>query len=614
MVTREIAQPDMDEIPSSDVESCPDKVVATGYGLRTGIAGQQNSFKLDAREAGFGDFDVVIKGASRAAIEYIEEDEALYKIKYFVELPGMYQIEIKYDTTHVSGSPFAAKVIDASSVENQSIGKTDDTMTNSVESFSTLNESTISEEDTQSINSGGGKALPVIASIQTPSGRVIKGACMQNASGKVVVNFPREETGIYTVTLKHQKSGKLLPGSPYEVSVQAKEVKTTMTAYGTGLKEAGLETTNCFTLFGSKGIDINNVCILAIGPCSTKMKVFQNDWDSIDILYEVKRSGYYYFYVHENGKDIPGSPFTVHAKGTTSQAFTSYVASVWHGEESADIRAVTNLMSPDGHVLSHSVARKGKHLLEVRFLPAQNGIYELVIFKGHTDLEQTFFIKIDKLPTADQQAFVITGDISTAFIDKSAQVLISSVVTSLKSFSVEFNGPGMVDIEQKRSGKLTNSCTIEYTGHVPGKYSMSVKYDGFHISGSPFTIDMISQHSMLTHPAVFKNETKNIVPNAALCVATREGLHQAMLDSSNSFQVDTSKAGDGILMAGFHNTSSSTITEVNCKHIAENLFDVHYKIGKIGIYKLSVLWSGQNIPGSPFEIHVRDENNNSSLY
>ena len=45
----------------------------------------------------------MIKGASRATIEYLEEEEALYKIKYFVALPGDYQIEIKYDQFHIPG-------------------------------------------------------------------------------------------------------------------------------------------------------------------------------------------------------------------------------------------------------------------------------------------------------------------------------------------------------------------------------------------------------------------------------------------------------------------------------------------------------------------------------
>lgn len=72
--------------------------------MSTGLAGQPNIFSLDARQAGYGDFDVVIKGVSRASIEYLEEDEALYKIKYYVSLPGDYQIEIKYDLHHIPGN------------------------------------------------------------------------------------------------------------------------------------------------------------------------------------------------------------------------------------------------------------------------------------------------------------------------------------------------------------------------------------------------------------------------------------------------------------------------------------------------------------------------------
>lgn len=58
---------------------------------------------MDARRAGVGDFDVVIKGASKATIEYIEEKESLYKVKYHVAQPGDYQIVIKYNNIHIPG-------------------------------------------------------------------------------------------------------------------------------------------------------------------------------------------------------------------------------------------------------------------------------------------------------------------------------------------------------------------------------------------------------------------------------------------------------------------------------------------------------------------------------
>ena len=58
---------------------------------------------MDARRAGVGDFDVVIKGASKATIEYIEEKESVYKVKYHVAQPGDYRIVIKYNNIHIPG-------------------------------------------------------------------------------------------------------------------------------------------------------------------------------------------------------------------------------------------------------------------------------------------------------------------------------------------------------------------------------------------------------------------------------------------------------------------------------------------------------------------------------
>ena len=58
---------------------------------------------MDGPRAGVGDFDVVIKGASKATIEYIEEKETVYKAKYHVAQPGHYQIVIKYDNIHIPG-------------------------------------------------------------------------------------------------------------------------------------------------------------------------------------------------------------------------------------------------------------------------------------------------------------------------------------------------------------------------------------------------------------------------------------------------------------------------------------------------------------------------------
>ena len=72
-------------------------------GLSSGFSGLSNKFTLDARRAGEGDFNVVIKGASKATIEYIEEKETVYKVKYHVAQPGDYQIVINCNNIHIPG-------------------------------------------------------------------------------------------------------------------------------------------------------------------------------------------------------------------------------------------------------------------------------------------------------------------------------------------------------------------------------------------------------------------------------------------------------------------------------------------------------------------------------
>ena len=71
--------------------------------VSSGFSGHSNKFTMAVRRAGEGDFDVVIKGASKATIEYIEEKETVYKVKYHVAQPGDYQIVINYNNIHIPG-------------------------------------------------------------------------------------------------------------------------------------------------------------------------------------------------------------------------------------------------------------------------------------------------------------------------------------------------------------------------------------------------------------------------------------------------------------------------------------------------------------------------------
>lgn len=601
----------MDETSTSEVESNPELVVAKGYGLSTGLAGQPNIFSLDARQAGYGDFDVVIKGVSRASIEYLEEDEALYKIKYYVSLPGDYQIEIKYDLHHIPGSPFAATVLDPNaSEENRSRGDSESNATASVDSISTNDAS----EDEYTTNC---QTLPILAKVLSPSGKSFIGDVIRKRNGKISVKFPREETGTYVVTMVQKTSGETLPGSPYKVDVAAQKLDTNMVASGVGLKQACIGDTNCFTVLSTKGMNVNNLCIGVLGQSGMKLKVFQNDSDSVDIIYDVKHAGMYIFHVHENGLDIPGSPFEVRAvhganteynnKKNDKSMLTTLTLTLWHGYDAFGCNARTELKDTTGGYLAHSVVRRGRHLLEIRFLPNKNDEFTMSInFSELLRSSQIFKIKVTNFPIG-KEIFKVSGDgLHTAFVNVPASVYLDTLLPISRSFTVEFDGPDKVDITQNRTND--GKFVIKYAGKRPGRYIMSLKYDGFHVGGSPFHVNVkdLNRNSKLL--ALTQDDGNAIDSNPKSCHAFGSGLSDAICGQPSNFTVDALNAGSGALMAGFDDTTA--LSEIVCKHMGNCVYDVQYRLDEPGTYKLSVLWAGADISGSPFTVVVKDENNN----
>ena len=75
-------------------------------GLSHGVCNYSNTFELDARKAGYGDFDINIQGSSRALVDFTEEEDAHYIIVYKVATPGNYYIEIKFDKRNIPGNGY----------------------------------------------------------------------------------------------------------------------------------------------------------------------------------------------------------------------------------------------------------------------------------------------------------------------------------------------------------------------------------------------------------------------------------------------------------------------------------------------------------------------------
>ena len=489
------------------------------------------------------------------------------------------------------GSPCAAKILNSSLAEHSPSCRLDSISqaTTSLESFSTSQETNEDEGITCS------KKLLIDVTIGTPSGRVIPGYIYERPDGNISVKFPREEIGVYLVNIVHKVTGKHISGSSYEVEVTTKIKQKRRKTSKTIVKKSKLGDNNCFSIYGTKDLDLNDLFIAVVGPSNVKLRVFQTNAHSIDVIYNISTNGQYIFHVHKHGHKLHGNPFGVtHPQNSdwwtvcsVHEPFSVYTITIWHGFDASIQHIRTQLQNPSGVVIPHSITRKARYLVELRYLPNMNGTYEISASLGDEILDK-FLVKVNNYPK-DGQLLQTTGEgIHKAYVNETAEIKIESILATTRSFSVEFDGPDKIDISQSKSsdGKLI----IYYKGYTEGMYLLSIKYDGFHAAISPYHLCLTNPDNC--HQLEIENNTegKAIKSFPEMCRAYGPGLASARCGKLSCFTVDALNAGSGSLMAGFDSGNRKSImTEVICKHIGNCVYNIQYKLDCQGLYNLSVL-------------------------
>ena len=489
------------------------------------------------------------------------------------------------------GSPCAAKILNSSLAEHSPSCRLDSISqaTTSLESFSTSQETNEDEGITCS------KKLLIDVTIGTPSGRVIPGYIYERPDGNISVKFPRQEIGVYLVNIVHKVTGKHISGSSYEVEVTTKIKQKRRKTSKTIVKKSKLGDNNCFSIYGTKDLDLNDLFIAVVGPSNVKLRVFQTNAHSIDVIYNISTNGQYIFHVHKHGHKLHGNPFGVtHPQNSdwwtvcsVHEPFSVYTITIWHGFDASIQHIRTQLQNPSGVVIPHSITRKARYLVELRCLPNMNGTYEISASLGDEILDK-FLVKVNNYPK-DGQLLQTTGEgIHKAYVNETAEIKIESILATTRSFSVEFDGPDKIDISQSKSsdGKLI----IYYKGYTEGMYLLSIKYDGFHAAISPYHVCLTNPDNC--HQLEIENNTegKAIKSFPEMCRAYGPGLASARCGKLSCFTVDALNAGSGSLMAGFDSGNRKSImTEVICKHIGNCVYNIQYKLDCQGLYNLSVL-------------------------
>lgn len=156
-----------------------------------------------------------------------------------------------------------------------------------------------------------------------------------------------------------------------------------------------------------------------------------------------------------------------------------------------------------------------------------------------------------------------------------------------------FDGPEKPDIEfdHLKDGNIS----VTYLPTVPGVYILTVKYNNRHVRGSPFKINVIGRGFPIIKPLVIK---RNIVKKVKL-----SGAQEVPVNEIAEIFLDISRAEincelmidiDGPMVPPYSTVEKS-----------KGIVALAYTPTKKGVYKFSLRFRGEHVPGSPYAVTVK---------
>lgn len=123
----------------------------------------------------------------------------------------------------------------------------------------------------------------------------------------------------------------------------------------------------------------------------------------------------------------------------------------------------------------------------MRFMPRENGIHNIHLkYNGVHINGSPFGIKVGKVD-ADPAAIHASGPgLELIKCGQKTDFIVDTCNAGTGALAVTVDGPSKVAMD---CTEVEEGYKVRYTPLVPGDYYISVKYNGYHIAGSPFKVN-----------------------------------------------------------------------------------------------------------------------------
>ncbi|XP_078677456.1 filamin-C-like isoform X45 [Branchiostoma floridae x Branchiostoma belcheri] len=594
-----------------------------GPGVEGMFVDAPTEFTIDAKSVsrrGGDNVRCVVQNPTGAKTEAAVKDnrDGTYTASYTPYEEGRHLIDVLYEELQVPGAPFkvqAKEGCDPSKVRAYGPGL-EGGLTDKPQQFTI---------ETKGAGTGG-----LGLAIEGPS--EAKMTCKDNKDGSCTVEYFPTTPGDYDIHISYGEQP--IRGSPFSVLIKDDIDVSKVKAYGPGLEKGGVRAQNMqvFTVdhakTGSAPLDVK---VTSQMGATVNTEVTDNHDGTHTVKYIPPSEGACKVDVKYDNQSIPQSPFNVRVLPpydaskvkATGPGLQQGVPASFPISFTIDCRDAGNadleviLEDPDGRMKSPEIHDNGDGTYTITYTPEQSGNYTIEIKYGGEQVPRSPF-RITVKPTGDANKCSVTVRISPPGRVGQGQWLGDGMQPY-----IQIGEETCVTVNCKTAGKGKVNCTIQdangedvdvdvvenddgtfdifYTAQQQGEYTITIRFGGQHIQGSPYKVQAVDdlskipngtfqQQYMAQEEMRMADELESGAPGRMRPVEFVVPIFIEVLSSGN-LTAEVKQPSGRVAQPKFIDNRDGSLT-------------IKYTPTEAGLHELCIKYNGEHIPGSPIQFHV----------
>uniref|UniRef100_A0A8R1XX00 Calponin-homology (CH) domain-containing protein n=1 Tax=Onchocerca volvulus TaxID=6282 RepID=A0A8R1XX00_ONCVO len=457
-------------------------VTVYGPGLTQAVVGEPAAFTVCAKGSPAKELAVAVEGSAKATIKCHDNKDGTCSVAWVPPVPGEYKVHVKLSGNPVKGSPFTVVVAgEGQKRAHLSVGSTSEV----------------------SLNVANTEIKGFSASIKSPSG--IEEPCFIRHidSANIGVSFTPREEGEHLVTVK--KNGQVIPKAPFRVKVDKSQVgnASKVSVSGSGKASAVCQVYNEVKV-DTRSAGYGGLSVSIEGPSKAELKCTEAKEGLINIAYKPTEPGIYIMSIKFADVHVKDSPFTVNCTGkglgSVKKSATKEVnqapmamphqeaAFYLQLENTSPMETTAKIMDPKGRSSDIEVRDIGNNLYQITFKPEMDGSHAISVFnKGQHVLGSPFQFTVGHITETGAHKVRAAGVGLLRGETNMKQVFnLYTREAGRGELGVTIEGPS--EAELQFHDHKDGNCHFNYKVSKPGEYLIGIKFNGEHITDSPFKV------------------------------------------------------------------------------------------------------------------------------